>query len=91
MSTFRRAKHKESGSHIRLFNRCPLARRRKRRDIFAIGEYPACTSKQKSTALAVLFCLEMKRADAHEKLGGTNERLLKYYRENIDNYIKDVI
>ena len=24
-------------------------------------------SKQKSTARAVLFCLEMKRADAHEK------------------------
>ena len=25
------------------------------------------SSKQKSTARAVLFCLEMKRADAHEK------------------------
>ena len=30
------------------------------------GSNPAVTSKQKSTARAVLFCLEMKRADAHE-------------------------
>lgn len=31
----------ESGSHIRLSDRCPLARHRERRDIFATGEYPA--------------------------------------------------
>ena len=29
----------ESSSHIRLSDRCPLARLRERRDIFAIGEY----------------------------------------------------
>ena len=30
------------------------------------GSNPAVTSKKKSTAIAVLFFLEMKRADAHE-------------------------
>jgi hypothetical protein len=30
----------ESGSHIRLSDRCPLARHRERRDIFAKGEIP---------------------------------------------------
>ena len=34
---------RDAGSHIRLSNRCPLARYRERRDIFAIGEYPAKT------------------------------------------------
>ena len=31
------------------------------------GSIPVSSSKKKSTAVAVLFFLEMKRADAHEK------------------------
>ena len=34
---------RDAGAHIRLSNRCPLVRYRERRDIFAIGEYPACS------------------------------------------------
>ena len=32
---------RDAGSHIRLSDRCPLAKHRERRDIFATGEYPA--------------------------------------------------
>ena len=36
----------ESGSHIRLSERCPLARHRERRDIFAKGEIPGIAHKE---------------------------------------------